>query len=332
MKKVELELLRSFYKISRDKVNLADLDMNLGIAIPRIDFFLSHYSLITGESYPNLIDSFFKDGLKKTLYEYYRKGYLNKFGATVSEINYICRFNEIELEYYWIPKNACTYLKRNFSYLCDKNFTDSIKKNKFHETIQAKYGLTMREYLLTRDKKYKSFSVVRDPIERFVSCYVDKFAKPVFKRNNFEPFIVDIIHKIYSHYQIKADPKERSISFAEFLMFVLQESTFLHNEHWRPQAHYLPNNGVDAMIKQPNMEEYLRKNNLFAEEVSKSKANRSLGIKYSPDRCSGKLAELLPMEYSIDEIDDYAQYVTHSARLSLEKFYEKDYELYSLAN
>ncbi|WP_428356986.1 sulfotransferase family 2 domain-containing protein [Methyloprofundus sp.] len=331
MKEVAITLLRSFYKTSGHKSNLADLNMSLGVAVPRIDYFLSYYSLISGKKYSDLIGMFFKDGLKNILLEYYKQGYLNKFGSTVNGINYICRFDEIELDYYWIPKNACTYLKRNFSYLCDKGFTKTIKMHQFHETIQAKYGLTMKQYLSNQEKQFKSLVVVREPIERFVSCYVDKFAKPILIGKNFEPFIVDIILNIYSLYQIKADPRKRSISFSEFMMFVLQESPFSQNEHWKPQSKFLPSHGVDIIIKQSSMEDYLLQNHLFAEEVSKNKANRSVGVKYSPDQYTGELAELLPNEYSIEKINDYSQYVTHSARSSLSKFYEDDYKLYCSA-
>lgn len=333
MKEIVIALLRNIYSRSGRKVNLAELNMSLDLAIPRIDYFLSYYSLISGKKYSDLIDLFFKDGLKNLLVEYYKAGYLNRFGETVNEINYVCRFDEIGLDYYWIPKNACTYLKRNFSYLCDKNFTATLNNYKFHEAIQAKFGQpTMLAYLSSREKKFYSFSVVRDPIERFVSCYVDKFVKPLLTGKNLEPFIIKIILKIYSFYRIKADPQKRSISFAEFLMFVLQEPSFLHNEHWRPQSDFLPTNGVDIMIKQSNIESYLIHNQLFAEQVSKNKANRSVGVKYSSDKCTGDLVERLPKEYSIGEIVDYAQYITQSARLSLEQFYAKDFELYDLAD
>tara|TARA_R110001599_G_scaffold145321_1_gene327604 strand:+ start:55537 stop:56751 length:1215 start_codon:yes stop_codon:yes gene_type:complete len=90
-----------------------------------------------------------------------------------------------------------------------------------------------REILASDD--YFKFSVIRDPFERIISAYLEKF---VYKRHNQR----NLMHTrpVISAIQGRADiDLDRGVSFDEFVTFILNQDPFELDPHWRPQHLYL---------------------------------------------------------------------------------------------
>lgn len=330
MDKLTKETIKNF--TSKEPKNLKDFNMSLGLLIPRADLQLSHYSLTNNLTIEKCIDIFYKDGLNAYLKKMNHHNLLGEFGEVTNPISYICRFKNLKIDYHWIPKNACTFFKKNLAMLdLEAGGIEQrleTPQDEFHETIQKKYGLVMKDYL--KDNKNKKLTIIREPTERLVSCYIDKFAKPCIKNQSFEPYIKDIINNIYSFFSIKATPEERSISFSEFLAYIKMMPNFSSNEHWRPQADFIKGIKFDYVFRQEKLMEQAKKHNLLHKSIE-SRLNSSVGLSYNKGAFDGELSNILPKKIELDRIEDYSQFVTSTEQKIINILYSKDIEIYKNA-
>lgn len=321
-------------ELSKSKSNLAELNMPLGLIVPRADTLLTIHSALNGTSINASIDEYFKDGLNSYLKKMNKLKLLGRSGNVVSPISYICRFNNLKIDYYWIPKNACTFFKKNLSLIDESKNKEAVDdnntpKDKFHESIQIKYGMKMSEYI-DDDKNYKKITIIRNPIERVVSCYIDKFAKPCNKGKEYEPYIKNIINNIYTFFNISAVAEDRSVTFAEFLNFICAMPSFSSNEHWRPQADFIRNIKFDYIFKQENLMQDASGVDLLHSSIQK-RLNSSVGLTYTSEAFNGEFSETLPRDLNLESLKDYSEFITSSNRLLLEKIYAEDIEMYHYA-
>jgi len=322
----ELEINTIKFLAQEEPRNLKDLGMPLGVLIPRIDYFLSILRDISNTSINSIIRDKYKDGLKSYLLKVDELGGLGFYGRSVNPISYLCRFNSIGIDYHWIPKNACTFLKKNFASLNEQEIF-SYDKNKFHETIQDSYGMNMSQYIDSAKSSNLKFAVLRNPIDRLVSCYIDKFYLPCVNDKDYEPYILNIIKNIYCYFDIKGDYQKRSVSFSEFLNYITNNPHFSSNEHWRPQIDFLRGVDLDFKVKQENVASFLMgKELLFAKKPKKE--NSSVGLIYNEAAYVGELSEKTPLEVN-DELLDYSQFVTPSQHLLIKTLYAEDFSLYT---
>jgi len=143
--------------------------------------------------------------------------------------------------YCYVPKVACTNLKRVFLLLTGKmNSTDPLDLSA--ADVHGRFDKHLR-YLdelpaagvKYRLKNYKKVLFVRDPLERLLSAYRNKFLQ---KGNDYfkEKFGRKIV-KLY-----RENPSEKSLTnghdvqFPEFVQYFLDLSSKQHeyNEHWAP--------------------------------------------------------------------------------------------------
>ena len=84
------------------------------------------------------------------------------------------------------------------------------------------------------------FVVIRDPFDRLVSAYVEKF---VLHRN--EPRIEETVgpayRAVFGRHDLTPEDFERGISFREFVTFILHEDPKALDPHWQPQSEQLGN-------------------------------------------------------------------------------------------
>lgn len=311
------------------KANLSDLKMSLAVALPRVDYYLSHKALVNRDDYLSLAASKFNGGLFEIIKDYYHRGRLNRFGYVADTSSYICSFNNIGVDYFWMPKNACTNYKKVFSIKNDPSFLEEVDKSQFHEKMQRKYGLGMKEYLerSRSDNEKITFSIYRDPIERFVSCYIDKFVKPIVEERKLESFIENITENYYKKVGINEGANSRSLTFSEFLFMVINTPAFSLNEHWRPQENFVSGYEFDFFIKQEAAEDWAVENGFIEEQKRGGKENSSIGKTYTPDLYFGDLESVLPKDIILSNVKDYSQFVSPIAKLLLEDFYKYDYEM-----
>lgn len=154
-----------------------------------------------------------------------------------------------------IGKVACTTIKQ---WLLAVEGHTVEPSNEFHEHVrklqkQQQLGVTPR---LLKDRGYLHFMFVREPFERLVSAYVDKFvyANPLRDKAPGS----DIVETLASYMQ--RDPSER-VSFREFVNFLATTPDETHDGHWRAQAWFANRQRLDYVGTVRNIErdlEYLR--------------------------------------------------------------------------
>jgi hypothetical protein len=128
--------------------------------------------------------------------------------------NYMLSFysKEIQLEIHWIPKSGCTTVAHWYVSILLQNCPHLIedfekKKQQILKRMRETHALRLdpqREWLLTRDlsnnnqtlPKYRIL-VTREPFERFVSAYINKFVicgdTPLKKFEDLEDFSKEIV-------------------------------------------------------------------------------------------------------------------------------------------
>ncbi len=81
---------------------------------------------------------------------------------------------------------------------------------------------------------YTKFTVMRDPLERLVSAYMEKFVYNRRLRQN-RLHIRPVLRAVRGGETVAADP---GISFREFVTYILARDPYDLNPHWRPQHLY----------------------------------------------------------------------------------------------
>lgn len=325
--------IREIFCSNKKPQNLKDFNIPLTLLVPRADYFLTQKSRIENVEFnKELLNKYFKDGLLCYLNTLYDQGYLNRNGITSNPIDYTLKFDRLKLKYIWIPKNACTFTKKQILLLTDKEFLRLHDKNIFHESVQEKYGFSMLDYIdHPSNNSYPSFAVLRDPIERFISCYTDKFVLPALKGKDFEGFAYDVILKII---EISGQPRRPSdsVSFREFLEFVKSQPPYELNEHWRPQYAFLGNETL-ALCTTKNLDfelpSILNESKTFLPE----RENKSFSLSFSEKKhCSGRFRNSLPKELELQDLKDYGDFLSHEDHDYLAELYKKDFLLYEQAS
>lgn len=155
-----------------------------------------------------------------------------------SPIDYRCdptfSFTDIQrrVQYLAIPKNACTLLKATF--IMNSEFRDSYLAS--GQTIHEFYSGAVQK--IPRDCAIASnpsrIVVLRDPFDRIVSAYLNKFVRP----GMFDPGMAAVVARTVRHAQrvanIEPDP-DRSITFAEFVGYLAEATDIECDVHWLPQ-------------------------------------------------------------------------------------------------
>ncbi len=82
--------------------------------------------------------------------------------------------------------------------------------------------------------EYFKFVVLRNPFRRLVSGYLDKFAKHVVP----EAFASDVIANVQAALGLEVDV-EKSITFSQFIDYLVRTPDRELNDHWRPQHNFI---------------------------------------------------------------------------------------------
>lgn len=148
--------------------------------------------------------------------------------------------DEYKFLYCSIPKIACTNWKRVLLVLSGKvNTTDpmALSPNLAHSNEMAQHLRTLKMYtkkqLQYRLKNYFKFIFVREPLERLLSAYSNKFT---VSYNSYFPekYGRYIVKKFRKNPSKKALKTGRSVTFPEFVKYVLDKDTPKpYNGHWR---------------------------------------------------------------------------------------------------
>ncbi len=162
---------------------------------------------------------------------------------TTDLLKHVLVSDKYKVLYCFVPKVACTTWKRIILLLNNKHVT------KVHQTsIPSLFGFS-KEGVKRRLKEYTKILIVRNPHERLLSAYNEKFKKrnrftvPTQKR--FAPLIrnhnLNVLQEKFNlstseRYEVLKKAKNTDVSFQEFIRYVGDVSNSLSSAgeaHWR---------------------------------------------------------------------------------------------------
>jgi hypothetical protein len=153
-----------------------------------------------------------------------------------------------------IAKNANTSLKRLFVRLSGHTRRDEILNDNVHIHLTSNQtGLSLCDYSpeeateILNDPSYFRYVVLRNPLERAVSGYLDKFVRhpPPSGTGGEAPMVIGAaIDWVYAHRGEKPD-YNRSITFLEFVNYLAQNDDDNLDTHFKSQESYLDQQKFD---------------------------------------------------------------------------------------
>jgi tetratricopeptide (TPR) repeat protein len=206
--------------------------------------------------YQEIGDTFRQQGKFDEAISYYQKA---KHFRTVSNNTELTLFPEYtylinhQYRFIYCPiyKVACSSFKKLILKLNEPEKFQEIMSGlsgfQFHIYIDRAYSLfryTAEEASqIWQDEQYFKFVFVRNPWNRLVSAYLNKFMQTSPK-----PFTLEVIQSVYERQNLTPD-YERSITFKQFINYLVVTEDELLNGHWKPQYLFLGNNKFDFIGK-----------------------------------------------------------------------------------
>jgi len=145
------------------------------------------------------------------------------------------------LLYIPIAKCACTSLKSMMVKLAGITQPKTAIRLDVHRvTDRFNTGALLKDKPIERARAilaaedYTKFTVMRDPLERLVSAYLEKFVYNRRQRQN-QLHIRPVLRAIRGGENVAPDP---GISFREFVTYILAQDPYDLDPHWRPQHLY----------------------------------------------------------------------------------------------
>jgi tetratricopeptide (TPR) repeat protein len=160
-------------------------------------------------------------------------GYDTSFGRNYTLVNH-----EKRLVFVPINKNASTFLKANFI-LNSPHREDYLNSAKFiHQFCDGLPKAASRSELLRPD--YSRFTILREPAKRLVSAYLNKLVQGRGSDRSFGRLMLQehAIRKAQEMAGVTFDA-ERSLTFEEFVHFIVSVEDYELNRHWLPQYRFV---------------------------------------------------------------------------------------------
>jgi hypothetical protein len=239
-----------------------------------------------------------------------------------------------------IAKNANTSLKRLFVRLSGHPDQHQILADNVHSYLTShKTGLRLSDYTceevrdLMNDERYFRFVVLRNPLTRATSGYLSKFVRDrQFENPNIEPpeVIRPAIDWVYAQRNQPPDYR-RSITFEEFVGYLVSNDDDQLDTHFRSQASYLEGFKFDFIAVQENFRPLVKElENRFARPVQIEHRNitaRKWNI-FSKRGASNQL----PVELdSNKKLPNDRQLMTAEIKSKLSRRFARDIELWEQA-
>ncbi len=234
-----------------------------------------------------------------------------------------------KIQYMPVAKCACTSLKSMMVRLAQiEQYEKAIQlgvhlvTDRFNTGVQLKDKPIQVARDLLASNEYFKFSVVRDPFERLVSAYLEKFV-----HNRHNPRNLLHTRPIISDVQGTEDiDLRKGISFDDFVGYIVRQDPWDMDPHWRPQ--YLYFLGV------PHMSRIFRLENIKALE-DYLQQNLAITVKLGHENRTNKSSTLLQgaSQMTSDQIEtakaiDPASFLSTRNNDDLRQRFKEDFELY----
>lgn len=237
-----------------------------------------------------------------------------------------------KLLYIPVAKCACTSLKSMMVKLAGVDQAElaiqlgvHMVTDRFNTGVQLKdKPMDLARAILASDEYFK-FSVIRNPLERLVSAYLEKF---VYNRHGQR----NLMHTRPLLTQIQGSDDidiDRGISFDEFVAYIIEQDPMELDPHWRPQ--YLYFQGVPHLSRIFRLEEIEK---LSAYLETHLGVQVTLAHKNKTRKSDLLLPEVATMTAAqVDETDaiDPASFLTANNEAALLEYYAEDIRLYAQA-
>ena len=165
----------------------------------------------------------------KKFCEFYKKN--NNQELAKGSYHHVIVSDKYKLLYCYIPKVACTQWKKLFLILDDK--AQGIRNNeheKYHEKWRFNYlGQYSDEAIRTRLRHYYKFLFVREPFERLLSGFEDKFVSNIWNWAETSHHTREMLNR----YRQEHPNATNDITFTKFIHYVLSLRDEARNEHWK---------------------------------------------------------------------------------------------------
>ena len=235
-----------------------------------------------------------------------------------------------------IPKNA-TQLFRIMTVEHSDDYEKFYKwKQKTYLTVNEYLhrddaGVRLTDYIYLDNPKYFKFAILRNPFDRLVSGYLDKFVKNPVP----QPLAHPVINNVYEHLGMKPNVN-KGITFTQFIRYLaMTKDDYNLDIHWRPQHTFL---GIDVFRgfdfigqfeKLDGVIEYLEKNFGFKIRTRGVLPNPKHITRYGNISSIGKFHDKYPEELrALDGFPGPQQFYTHELEKLIRKKYAKDIEIY----
>lgn len=293
--------------------------------IRRIDLYVST-KLASGASIRDILNEDKFKTARRYLEAMSREGYLGRHGNTIAPHLFSINFPTTQITYTWIPKCSCTSVKRLLASFEPSSLRVKIKRARLHISLQELLGQTSPQF--SNGKWLRRLAFVRDPYQRIISCYIDKFAIPTHDKRGFEPFARRHIKNCISLLDLDRDASE-SISFKEFLQYIVMTPRFIHDAHWLPQEAFLPLDKNQIQILPSNrLDLLIRLLKVDQEDLQiplENSRGSSAATKYElKDLPTGCYWDCLPQGIPIECFASYSLFLSQSARETIRSLYPED--------
>lgn len=153
-----------------------------------------------------------------------------------------------------IGKNACTFLKAEVARTARPAFMNYMARDIHFITDHVRTGLQLSDYpeaearALAADPAYLRFAVLRDPFDRLLSAYVEKFVIGRTAPDNIQ-HTVSVVAPVQRAEGLGQPDHDRGISFRQFVEHLAVADPTQLDAHWRPQALYLAGMTYDRLFR-----------------------------------------------------------------------------------
>lgn len=149
---------------------------------------------------------------------------------TGSLLNHLIVDNKHKILYCYIPKIACTTWKKIMTHLLGIKNNRSVHSQ--HFPLLGSYSKSKVRYIL---HNYYKFMFVRDPFERLLSAYKDKFTRQsdYVSKKYSKKIQWTVRERLGSSASVLADKQE--IKFSDFILYLIDVNSKggRYNEHWQ---------------------------------------------------------------------------------------------------
>ena len=176
-----------------------------------------------------------------------------------------------------------------------------------------------------------SVALLRDPVDRLVSCYCDKFG-----RNRMQDSVLHHTRPVYAFFAGGDDPDremiERGLSFRQLCFYINATAREAQDSHWAAQWSYLQNRRWDRLFALEKIESF---ESFMRDRLPEELRNIRLGLTNAAQKAGGRpshnLSDALPGEWMDTRTPPYEAFLTDDIRGFIGDYYALDARLHAQA-